>query len=1172
MKKRQNRRKRTSDVQELRIASIIKSQLTFGDGQSPELFHLKCSLQTPDFFGRIRRTFQAGLMYERVYGPPFPKNLQEMFSKKLLYRPVDYLSEVIWSIARCLNYSKDLNEFVGIRSEFERSLLTDDNSAAEQSLVLLEKKFGCSLWLLEAKLSFSYSRGGIQNLYSELESLQRAKGTPPIAANVIKLITTRIESAQDIAQQRQVLESTFPKPEYRMVREYFDARIFGLQTAMPKTIAPLLFVEAHASLIDLYEALVASLQAIASVEDIPDEIEQILIEPVNKLLEITGDKRLIGVARAFGVIDEKTLQFDADKAGCIEAYTNGDYVKSVSLAKAIISISPDDMPTFVLLHKATANAKISIEEYPGLLGKISKNLEVMFQMGEGIYSAVHEILKISDRFVSLQWSSYIRSAVLYEIRQESDQFPPLWLRDIYVRDSNCSPFSTIAVANPAKNRLISNDRLRKLYPNTLAVYLAATEGCSPLNGLPLNARLAKHLAKFFLCNGNPTRALEYFNEITQVFDGVDRLRCKGGMALAKIQLGNFSEAANTIVDAYVENSNVPTCLPIRKLVDVVSDSGSASLWPKTIALPIILHLYHEYESNDKLANLRVAFERFQLSNGITQPEQLVSLNVNHKWMLLYLEKVWRPEVMRQTILYETSREIEEARIKVCQLLVRVDSEHEHLYLEEIKERVKRLEIAKGLKLVEQSKVSVDIPAIKKVVLKKLENPYRHYKLNQDGAPQSEHVAEKLAETLSQAMPGESLERLLGGLHILSGEVTSEEDVQFNSMYSEIRKEFLFGAHGLNAYLSTRVRHGVLANTLRKPVEDQSLVTSKNESGGGYRANEHWCVNYAYIDAASSQEKIDQAIQDFSRDFDAILDNLKDELLQVRVEDSRSTDGGDKALFVYRSSNVERLALKARDRHGRGLEYLVDRCVDHLWSKTDGILADVQRTFEVEVRAEIQSAFDRLLASVQAVSTYATVGDLVNAISLARTNTLMKLSLVSSWFKRSEVYDRQDYAAEFPVEVAHNMIRNTISPAADWMNLRINVSEGSSKMPGRTLDAMVYVFYGLIENAIKRSGLAISVLKVDVDISLMGGLFVLEVKNNINPDLITQSDLNKIHRIHEELESEESNTLAQREGLSGLHKVWIAANGPFYSNPFIDFGIRDDNFFVTLRFNIAGGST
>jgi hypothetical protein len=105
-----------------------------------------------------------------------------------------------------------------------------------------------------------------------------------------------------------------------------------------------------------------------------------------------------------------------------------------------------------------------------------------------------------------------------------------------------------------------------------------------------------------------------------------------------------------------------------------------------------------------------------------------------------------------------------------------------------------------------------------------------------------------------------------------------------------------------------------------------------------------------------------------------------------------------------------------------------------------------------------------------VSQWADVGELINAIARARTNFHTKFKLVSSWFRRSEVYDRQDYLPEYAVQIALNMVEKTMPKDSNTLEVNINNLCGDLTMPGRTLDAMVDVFADLFDNAVIRETL------------------------------------------------------------------------------------------------------
>ena len=196
-----------------------------------------------------------------------------------------------------------------------------------------------------------------------------------------------------------------------------------------------------------------------------------------------------------------------------------------------------------------------------------------------------------------------------------------------------------------------------------------------------------------------------------------------------------------------------------------------------------------------------------------------------------------------------------------------------------------------------------------------------------------------------------------------------------------------------------------------------------------------------------------------------------------------------------------------------------------------------------------------------------INDLLNAVGRAKTNVQNQLGLVISWFKRSEVYDRQDCTADFPFHIALNMVKNTMFNATGWNGASISLSRDTPLMPGRTLDGMVYVFHVLLENAVLRSGLEMDELTVKVELSFSNGVFNARVSNNLAPAKVTQEERDKLSKLRDSLRSDESPRRAQREGRSGLHKIWRTINSPIYKEPKLDFYHLDDSFVVEVNFKL-----
>ncbi|RQP24228.1 hypothetical protein DZC73_12990 [Albitalea terrae] len=947
---------------------------------------------------------------------------------------------------------------------------------------------------------------------------------------------------------------------------YLRTKLFELQDVRTSSVAATLFFEAQSCAIDYYETLIAILQCAASDRTIPAHMVARIEKPLRVLHRRTADRRLPGIMLGLGIIPEERAVIDPQRAKILELYTAAQYGLVVEQSAYWLVETPDDVAMHVLQLRACLHGALDVPETPGVLSDVKKALAVVIAAESGFYTEALNLLTIADRYYGQAWAGYLGAIVRYELREQEARFPPIWLRDVYVRDPNTTPFSAIATTKSSLG-YVDNEEIARAYPRTQSILSAVTKGVFGTS-MVNDPRLARYLGIYELSNGDPGAALAYFETLVSRGLGSDRIRCAGSAALACLKLNQFERAVGIVVDSYLANVNAPSLLPIPAVVDKLKEPAN---WPQSIALPIVFELYATYFNRGQLTHLRYAFERFQQANAIGAPEDLVDRieEFGKERVVAYLARVWRPEVMRQTVLYSQTREIEDARIRVCGALAGIDPVNAADYMAEIRTRIKKQEIAKATTLVEQSKVYVDIQAIKSALRKKLGDSYARYKKGYQSKddPLLDSFTELMSELQTKDTP---LRQLLSKIHLVSQPPETEADVQFAAIVAEVTNEFLRGEHGLNAYLSTRVRHGALANTLRKPVADERLVTSRHESGVGYVENSLWKSDP--VGRSEEWTRIAARLENFAAKFDGVVDHLRDSLLQIKVlHELKDAGENNEALFVYRSSNMERRFFQASDQAFKDIDELVDSCVESLWEKTDFNLKSVQEALEKKVRQKLMSIFDELSDALGPYAHVDGINEVHNAIARAKTATSVQVSLVASWFRRSEVYDRPDYAPEFPIQIAQNMITRTMSTAKGWSGAEIqsDVSEGS-RMPGRTLDAMVDIYYVLLENAVRHSGLESQDLSVRIQLSLRDGVYAVRVENNWNDSKRSVEALQRIEEVRASLQMAQSVQRAQLERGSGFHKIWVALKGPSYMDPRLELNVDAHNqFSVEFGCRIAG---
>lgn len=1140
-------------------------------------YRFKTENKPDDLFATFPRVFPERDALEQVHGAAFPKVIRDLYAVPSLYAPSGPLIEVVWGICRCLQYGNEIAQFLRIKESYERALLLNDREYCCSLLTQIEQRFGVSVWLVQNRLATTQLWQSLEDVRTLRAQYLGTADLSSLAKAIVLFVAKRTEATLYRGRLEEELDQTLGESVHESLASFIRVKLFELHSIATSDVPNVLFWEAQAGIIDYYETLISVLQSAAIQSAIPKNTACYLEKPLTVLFSHTGDVRLHGICRGLGIYLPPPSQ-PHERVSVIEAYSGGDYKTVVRVARAYLESHPEDIPIRVLCVKAQQELGEDLSPKDGILNEIDSRLRLLISFSNETYSSAYQLLTLCDRYYGHLWAQSLRAAVRYELRTEQIQYPDKKLREVFVLDPYVSPFSILATEKTLALRLQIESGLRQKFPSTHKVFVLATTGKASAGNAVDERRRHKYLAIYNLSHGKFHAALEHLHKLLEAEQAGESLRYAGAAALACLGTGDIDGATRMAVSAYLDNQNAPTVLPIREIVEAMDKPES---WPDTIYVPLVFALYSTYVNPDRLAHMRYAFERFQERQEITTPESFVGhcAHFGLKATIFYMDRVWRPEIMRQTILYSGSREIEEERIRVCKKLAELDPENAQRYLDEIKERVKQLEIAKAASLIEQSKVYVDIEAIKKSLKQKLGDSYARYKRSsQETESENRDLMYQLGEVVVAAkgdLAGASVPAALSKIHFLDQKVGSEADVQFASLFFEITNEFLRGSHGLNAFLSTRVRHGTLSNILRKAVAEEHIVTSLEEGKNTYTKNEHWGAVLARSDAASENgevtEQILAALEVFAARFDGIIAYVRDQLIQIRVVHNVAdmAEQGD-AQFVYHSSNLERSWVQEQDRAMASMEDLVGYCIDILWQKTDENLLRLQEKLNVEIRGEIAKAFDSLMYALNDFAVYPGVGDLLNAVLRARTQTQAKLTMVVSWFKRSEVYDRQDYAVDLPISIALNMVRNTIFNATDWQGVSVDVVEKDALMPGRTLDGMVYVFFGLLENAILRSGLAINDLMVVCKVSYVGGVFSARVSNPIHSTKSSEGELEKLTKLREALKGQEYSHRAQSEGRSGLAKIWMTINSPLYHDPDLQFYQAEGLFVVDVRFRLDTG--
>lgn len=1132
------------------------------------MFLLKLNTSADLLFSSAKKAIPNRDYLKATHGVPFPLTYEEMFSQPATGFPVGMLKESIWAIFRSCMYQEELRLYLRNREAFESSILKGAYDECTEVLERHREELGVSLWWAQAWMTLGENVPDCKRKDRQAEIDEAPVGS--ISSFMLRYLSRRAESRGSKVFLQEEISAALGELEDGFTT-YAASRVFDLYSATPLELSSVMFYEGQSSLIDHYEAAVATLQAMASAHAIPSVAMTALKKPISVLTKCTGDKRLAPISLAFDCLATDAIDRGRDsRAQIFEAYLDGDYSSAIRRASEHLSDSdPTDAACLALLARAVVRAGSEIPKLPPPMLTMCASLVAIFSLRESSYGEATSVFSTVDSHYGHTWALYLRKAVLLCLQQETAKSLILQARDLMALDPYISPLS-LACAGPSSVSEVRRTLQQKgIYAKTLPAMevLFFGERASATSDRELSRRELSYLGRHLLGAGKSSLAVPILEQLIDKVHPDGRYRALAALAMAKAKIGDTQSALKLMTDSYIQCSDAPTSLPLNEVLGCL---GEADTWPESIDVPICLELYNAFSSDNRLAELRYAFERYQEIHSIQVPSDVTRTVAQSEGgrAMLYLNRVWTPEVMRQTLLYNGSQEIGDARIEVCRQLASMDPANAEVYFDEIRARVKQDEIAKGTSLVEQSKVYVDIAAIKRNLKAKIGGQYSRYKASSSTRDEpSQIIVEKIADAILELQLNEnrSISKTLSTLHLMN-DVETETDSQFDPIFTEVTQEFLRGDHGLNAYLSTRVRHGVLANTLRKPVADEHLITTKDEGGVSYKPNTYWDERFDYH---ACRGLVTKALEHFAQSFDNLICELRDEYLQIAIYHGvKAAPQDSKAAFTYRSSNLERRFMQRYAVKSRTVDEFIDVCIDNLWEKTDENLVAVRKGLDNDFRQRFFALFDRLTEAISSIPYSTAIGDLRNCIFRAKTQLRLRLDEISSWFKRSQVYDRQDYQASLPVDIALNMIAKTVSESSEAPKIEVRTHDRSILMPGRTLDGMVDAFYVILSNAMEHSGLDIAALNIIVDFSLEPTRYCVRVESNLAPSIPSVVQREKVMSIRDGLNRSDSRRLAQLEGGSGLRKLWRSINSPFYAEPKLDFGFSEDGmFYVVVSYNI-----
>jgi hypothetical protein len=650
-----------------------------------------------------------------------------------------------------------------------------------------------------------------------------------------------------------------------------------------------------------------------------------------------------------------------------------------------------------------------------------------------------------------------------------------------------------------------------------------------------------YIAKAFAKNGNRGTAIDMLESVRFKVSKENRLDNLYIMAQLShilynyyLEIFSYRKAIELYLSCFFYNKNICKRLNLDPII-AYFETEESKLYHSNIFYPVIMHLYYGV-SRDTY----IAYDNFLFSHGVNKPSEFIKkhTNLHDKGTIMFLSHVCVQDVYFHSIYFESTDELETERIAICQKLIEIDPGRSSEYSDEIGILTQQSVVREGIRQVEQSKIYVDINGIKESGNQVLFENFSRYKEFASFSDKKEVAFLDVSDKL--------LAKLLGRRQEVGGSIKESKSDQteyqiwtrvkpgyklFTELFYDIRNRFISSnEHGLDSYLSVRIRHGTLLGHLRRQFDSEQLITQKQiGSEDTYQPNTYW-ENMLRIEEDSNTISIQKEFTELSRKVDLIINKLKDEYLQIKTE-KKNKHG----LFDYIFDEYD-LTMLYKEHVTISMEYedVLDLLFEYLWKRTDENLLRIRNVISNDLLNEFMDCLNSFENGARSLlpENYQTT-ELARSVANCRTNIQNELSNLSLWFTLSQGKLIHKFNFQLAIDTSVKIINNTYPNGI--FNPTISVS-GDINFDGKHFPAFIDILIILFNNIISHSGYQKHEIDTDVNFKCGGELLVLDVTNSVKtPELISESlqTMNDLKKSYNQIIKTDA---VRREGKSGIFKI------------------------------------
>lgn len=1095
-----------------------------------------------------------GLFY-KIEKAVIPTNLNDLLNYQVVVSDLfDITSIFEVTMLLLTKYKNKINSFLELKKVYEDFIYRCEYLKAKNMLDKIDREVCISFWSISQRFIVEESLNGLEGNKKLLDEYLSKIKNKNINSTIIDFFSILAEKNTSLNNYQERLERFLLKiKNTKSLYCYFGYKFNTKYEFEYSDVAVIMQIESQLSIIDMYEAIVSMLSFDASSE-------RKFVDLVPMLSNNITDNRIRNISVIEGL--EYEIGENPQYNEIMDSYTKGEYENVIGAIENYHLYYHMDFQLVIMYVKSHVYLSRQINNSNMLINALYN----IYSMNDKYTESTMIISSLLKQYMFLEWGIKLKAFIFRKNNVDNDK--KLMLMSFICDD----------VLSPSISRFIIQEEKRAFYLEQMIKRCPVTAELykSIINETEIQRKDVERNRKLFynaliIQSSNVIYSNRLLEELSdqllsnQLYyeEKISRM-----LFVNYLKLNNISKCMTICVGLYIKNTNIIKRLPLDQVIEKMNVISDESYY-KLIEYPIFVYIYRTKDNND----IRYAYQNFLDAHSINLVTDIIHLSIfKFDLLVFFLYHICTIEVLKKDVNIHINRlKPEDVRIRILRHLCEVDVQHRRVYENEISEITQKIEINNRAEQINKSRIHVEVEKIFDEIKSWLSESYdmylriKNFDLSVNGVDiNSDSISvefDRYTQEINDLIRNEPL--------------VSQEYILFSDIVTKIAEEFLYNSNfGLESFLSSRIRHGFLKDHLIKVFNEHGLISKSEEDES---------KQYMYNDFLSERISNDNILKEFLSVFSDFTARIERKINEINSEWIRIRYKKDEVgLFDFTSfKNSVSLFLA---ENITDYSVLFDMVIELLWSIVNNSLKKIKAKIDNELKLFFEDALIQLENNVKKYERE--YPELVSEIN--QKINLCKSKIVETICEFKEVFNVEtnkykDYTLYDLISTAKQINRQLFA-RFDEIEFVQNV-KCEKMMKGTYFPFLVDIICIMINNAINHSGLDIGKLKININmftatdeikhalseecgekwdnIQNEDELLVIEVINNLKCDDLEKLR-NNIGSTFDNLNKPEVvKKYAQKEGGSGLYKIYQRLKYNIPSPYVIIYKIDENQFCITL---------